>query len=158
VRIALADDVFAYAQMLTQPEYAFFDLRDAGTTAASIVVTYPVLFRLWVARDAHSSGRWQKVGDAPLPPPLRLPVLRFNQDPLEPRSIKLGYQGDGVPVTADECEGYERAAVWSAVHVEDRIRDRFAGTPNAWVALLRPRPPAGPPNRSLQRTKAGRRP
>jgi len=36
-----------------------------------------------------------------------------------------------------ECEGLERCAVWEPEHVEDRLRDHFAGKPNVWVESLR---------------------
>jgi hypothetical protein len=38
--------------------------------------------------------------------------------------------------TASDCAGLERAAVWSASHVEDRLRDYRAGRPNKWVRPL----------------------
>ena len=41
--------------------------------------------------------------------------------------------------TPTECAGLERAAVWSASHVEDRLRDYRAGRPNTWVRPLKQR-------------------
>ena len=140
VRIPLDASWYAYAQMLDPPEYAFFEFRDAGTSEASVVATKPVLFRLWVMRRAHASGRWPKVGDAPLQVDLRRPVLRFNQDRSALDQIHLSEHGTGGRrVSLDECEGYECAAVWDASHVEDRLRDVFAGTVNKWAESLRPR-------------------
>ena len=34
------------------------------------------------------------------------------------------------PARPEEAAGLERAAVWSAEHVEDRLRDHFDGVPN----------------------------
>jgi hypothetical protein len=142
VRISLDSENFAYAQMLNAPEYAFFDARDLGGSTAQHVAIRPVIFRLWVMRTAHGSGRWQKVGDAPIQAMLERPALRFNQDPVDPRVIVLTEDGfSGPRVTVKECQGYERAAVWDASHVEDRLRDYFAGTSNKWVELMRPRVP-----------------
>ena len=39
---------------------------------------------------------------------------------------------------AEECVGLERAAVWEPEHVEDRLRDHFAGRSNRWVESLKP--------------------
>ncbi len=140
MRIPLGSDTFAYAQMLDAPEYAFFNVRDAGNAGAQQVAIQPVVFRLWVMRSAHASGRWQKVGDAPTQTDLERRILRFNQDPLDVGVITLGEDGtSGARVTVEECEGYERAAVWDASHVEDRLRDHFAGTSNKWVESMRPR-------------------
>ncbi len=41
------------------------------------------------------------------------------------------------PATTGECIGLEAAAVWEAEHVEDRLRDHFAGQLNKWVEQLR---------------------
>ncbi|MCU0493043.1 MAG: immunity 26/phosphotriesterase HocA family protein [Chloroflexaceae bacterium] len=142
VRIALSNTLFGYGQMLDAPEYAFFDLCDAGASAPAGVAARPVIFRLWVMRYAHGSGRWQKIGIAPLQPMLEAPVLRFNQDPLKPEHIELGYDGtSGRLVTPEEAMLYERAAVWEPEHVEDRLRDYFDGKPNKWEESLRLRRP-----------------
>jgi len=143
VRIPIGSETFAYAQMLDAPEYAFFDLRDAGNSSAQQVAIQPVIFRLWVMRGAHASGRWQKVGVAPTQTDLERRILRFNQDPLDLSVITLGEDGtSGARVSIEQCEGYECAAVWDASHVEDRLRDHFAGTSNKWVESMRPRVPA----------------
>jgi hypothetical protein len=57
VRIRLDEKRFGYGQMLDEPEYAFFGARDEGTSIADRVAALPVIFRLWVMRHAHSSGR-----------------------------------------------------------------------------------------------------
>jgi len=41
------------------------------------------------------------------------------------------------PASREECAGLEAAAVWEPEHVEDRLRDHFAGRPNKWVESLR---------------------
>jgi len=143
VRIPLEDGTYSYAQMLDPPEYAFFELRDSGQAEAEVAARQLVIFRLWVMRDAHGSGRWRKVGDAILQEGLERPALRFNQDPISGH-IRLGEHGDGRLVTPEECDGYERAAVWSASHVEDRLRDHFAGKPSHWAKALRPRRAGSP--------------
>ena len=56
LRIRLDGGSFAYAQMLDAPEYAFFDLRDAGGADANHAASRPVAFRLWVARQTE---RWK---------------------------------------------------------------------------------------------------
>ena len=39
--------------------------------------------------------------------------------------------------TQAECEGLERLAVWSALQIEDRLRDARAGRPNRWVEIVK---------------------
>jgi hypothetical protein len=65
----------------------------------------------------------------------------FKQDPISGElSIYWEEWRDGSwheePATLDECAELERAAVWDPVHVEGRLRDHFAGTPNTWAASL----------------------
>lgn len=140
VAVPLGDGFHTYAQMLVRPEYAFFDCRVQEDLSASAAVSRPVLFRLWVMGSAHSKGRWPKVGTAPVAGPLQSRVLRFNQDAMRPQDIRLTYNGcDGPLGTVADCEDLERAAVWSAEHVEDRLRSHYAGTPCQWTLSLRPK-------------------
>lgn len=140
VLIPLGDGSHGYGQMLVDPEYAFFDVRTTDEIAPEEVVRHPVLFRLWVMRSAHSQGRWVKVGNAAMSESLKKPVRRFNQDALKPEIIRLTYDGfDGPLGTIEDCEDLECAAIWDPEHVEDRLRDHFAGIPNKWVECLRPK-------------------
>jgi hypothetical protein len=41
------------------------------------------------------------------------------------------------PATKKECIGLEREAAWDPTHVEDRIRDYYAGRKNKWVESLK---------------------
>ena len=141
VKIELGDLGVGYGQMLAEPEYAFFAETDPGAGPTD-VVNSPVLFRLWVDRKAYSSGRWLKLGTAPLTPELSQPVLRFNQDPREPGNILLGYDGvSGRACTVEECVGYERAAVWAPEHVEERLAAHRSGRESDWARLLQPSRP-----------------
>src|SRR5688500_7114457 len=146
VSISLGNGYSGFGQMLDEPEYAFFDLRhkpNATLPTPEQVVAERVLFRVWVMRRAHSKGRWLKTGIAPIVSELAKKVLLFNQDPLKPDSFLLSYDGvSGTPCTANECKQFERATVWDPEHVEDRLRDYFAGRPNKWVESLRVRPTA----------------
>lgn len=147
VAVPLGDGTYAYAQMLDDPEYAFFDCRTADELPPAAVVARPVLFRLWVMRSAHTTGRWTKVGAAPIPEPLRHPIRRYNQDAIRPQDIRLTFDGcDGPLGSVADCEGLECAAVWDAEHVEDRLRSHYAGIPCEWMLSLRPK--VVPPNRS----------
>jgi immunity protein 26 of polymorphic toxin system len=138
VRIPLGPDAFGFGQMLESPEYAFFDFQSALAVSVEAVVAHPILFRLWVMKTAHSGGRWTKIGTAPLSEALKMKVFRFNQDPIQPTQIRLTIHGcDGPLVSPSECDGLERAAVWDAEHVEDRLRDHFAGRPNKWVESMK---------------------
>jgi hypothetical protein len=137
VTIPLGRGQFAFAQMLGDPEYAFFDLRTRAIKDPTEIVEHPTIFRLWVMGSAHTRGRWKKLGPAPILGPLKKLVKRFNQDPLDPDLIRLGFHGDGKLVTRAECRNVECAAVWDPEHVESRLRDHFAGRKNVWLNSLK---------------------
>jgi hypothetical protein len=140
VVIPLGEGFHSYAQMLLDPEYAFFDSRTRDDFPIETVFSRPVLFRLWVMGYAHTKGRWEKVGVAEVAKELREPVLRYNQDPLRPQDIRLTYDGCSGPLgSIGDCKGLECAAVWDPEHVEDRLRDHYAGVPNKWYLSLKPK-------------------
>lgn len=148
VVVPLGNGFHSYAQMLEEPEYAFFDSRTRTELPAETVVIQPVLFRLWVMNSAHRLGRWQKVCTVPVPQGLSEPVLRYNQDPIRPQDIRLTYDGcSGDLCTVADCDGLECAAVWDPEHVEDRLRDHYQGVPNSWAESLKPK--LIPPNQAV---------
>jgi hypothetical protein len=72
---------------------------------------------------------------------LASPVF-FKKDPINGAlSIYVSDAESGLsherPATKSEIEGLECAAVWDPQHVEDRLRDHFAGRTNKWVESLR---------------------
>jgi hypothetical protein len=156
VTVSLGDGYHSYAQMLESPEYAFFDCRTKDALPVEAVVARPVLFRLWVMRYAHSKGRWQKVGMATVAPALQQPVSRYIQDSIRPQEIRLYCDGRSGPlVSAADCADLECAAVWDPEHVEDRLRDHYAGVPNEWALSLRPKA-ASRPSTARRRSRRGK--
>lgn len=139
VQVPLSATRHGYAQMLAEPEYAFFDVRTGRDLDPCNVVQNALLFRLWVMRYAHSKGRWRKIGSAPVANTLQKPVRRYKQDPLTGKLFTTIDGTDATPATRTQCRRLECAAVWEPEHVEDRLRDHFAGRPNAWVESLRPK-------------------
>ncbi len=125
-----------YAQMLVAPEYAFFEIRTTEKLEPERVITHPILFRLWVMNHAYTKGRWVKIGSAPVSSALQKPVARFRQDAFTGELVAV-INGVERRATRKRCETLECAAVWDPEHVEDRLRDHFAGRPNKWVASLR---------------------
>lgn len=82
------------------------------------------------------TGQWPVVGRAPLDKGFTLP-LQFIQDPLNKNSFSIYDNGQIRRATRQECIGLERAAVWEPEHVEERLRDHYAGCRNKWAESLR---------------------
>ncbi|WP_445367710.1 immunity 26/phosphotriesterase HocA family protein [Methylomonas sp. BW4-1] len=136
VKIDMGDGTFCFGRVLEEPLLALYGLRTDSIPSFSEIESAPVLFKVWVMNSAVTSGRWPVIGNQPLEESLRLPVKFFKQDPIS-KKIFLYINAQEIPSTKEECEGLERAAVWSPEHIEDRLRDHFAGISNKWVDSLR---------------------
>ncbi|HXN55908.1 MAG TPA: Imm26 family immunity protein [Myxococcales bacterium] len=138
VRIHLAHDLYAYGRMLAQGVTAYYGRFDAdGKCPPDEVVRATVLFKVMTMSVAVTSGRWPVVGNLPLSGDLLQPAVFFRQDPLVAGSFFVSVGGVERTATQAECEGLERLAVWSALQIEDRLRDARAGRPNRWVEIVK---------------------
>ena len=139
LKIPLADAKFAFARVLKYPLVAFYDLRSEGIPNIDSIIASSVAFKIWVMKYAVTNGEWLVIGNRPLTPELEEPSLFFKRDAIfGALSIYLG-AGAEKPATIDECKGLECAAGWDPVHIIDRLNDHFAGRPNKWVELMKPK-------------------
>jgi hypothetical protein len=125
----------AYAWTLPEVDFAFFDLRASSDTPVHEVVQHRIAFRVGVHKSAWSDGRWTRIGKVDPPPEILAPVPTFIRDRLNGQ-FSIYLLGDIRPASREECVGLERCAIWEPEHVEDRLRDHFAGRPNKWVQLM----------------------
>jgi hypothetical protein len=125
----------ALGLLLPHSKIAFFDARP-GTGIQEAIAAAPI-FILTVIHGAVTTGRWRVVGHAEdRAAAIQVPPT-FMQDPLKLDRFQLYDKGEMRPATREECEGLERTAAWDPEHVEDRLRDAFAGVENKWVKSLR---------------------
>jgi hypothetical protein len=136
VAISLGDGTYAFGIVLAEPQMVFFDLRSSSVPPVEEILDSPEVFRIWVMNSAITGGRWQVIGNIDLGAELRASPVFFREDPIT-NALYLYQSGKAWPAAREDCEGLERAAVWSASHVEDRLRDHFAGRTNKWVESLR---------------------
>jgi len=142
LRVDLDEQWHSYARMLARPSMiAFYDGRaSTPVTDADDIVRREVLFVLDVHDTAYESGRWPKVGLVPLDvSPLPIPDQYLRS--LGSDQYRIVDEFFNVrPATASECVGLERVAAWSAEQAEQRLRDHFAGRPNADAERMKVRP------------------
>jgi len=146
VEIALGQGKKSYARVLNEPLLAFYDALFEASDNPSMkeIIGLPVVFKINVMNSAVTGGRWPIIGRADLTRDLQNVPMFCKQDIItgdlyiyqEVPELAPYYER---PATAKECESLEAAAVWDAEHVEDRLRDHFAGLPNKWVEQLRPK-------------------
>jgi len=125
-----------YARVLKKPLLAFYAVKSEGKLTPDEVVRQPLAFKVWVMNSALMSGAWTVIGQAPLQAELLDEPWFFKQDAIS-KALTLCRDGVERPATKDECKGLERAAVWSACHVESRLEDHLMGRPNRWVESLK---------------------
>ncbi len=136
LEINIENKYFIYAQILEEAGYAFFDYRTVERlTECTILLTKPVLFILNVYKYVVTKGHWLKVGNLEVREDLKEQPMQFIQDTLHPDRFEFynPNTGESSPATKQQIKGLERASVWGAEHVEDRIRDFYNGKPCIWL-------------------------
>ena len=143
LKIPFDGPIHTYARVLRHPFIAVYDCKTSeDLTSMEGIVAQKVLFVVAVMDRAVTDGRWEVVGKVPLADG-EIPIPdQFMQDMFNPNNCKIiDSSGNIREATIEECVGLERAAVWEAEHVEDRIRDHYKGRPNRWLEsmkLIRP--------------------
>jgi Immunity protein 26 len=133
------DGTHTYARVFPGASYGFYDWLATEELPIEQVIRLPILFFAAVMDSAVNEGRWPIVGHVPLDDRI-VPPPKFIQDPLNSNSFSIYLNsGEIIQATREECLGLERSAVWYPEHMEDRLRDQYAGRENKWVELLKMR-------------------
>lgn len=136
LEIYIEKEYYIYAQILGKAGYAFFDYKVKDKLKDyNILLNKPILFITSVYNDVITQGHWLKVGNIEIRKDLQEQPMQFIQDTLHPDKFELynPNTGESNPATKDQIKGLERAAVWEAEHIIDRIRDHYNGVPCIWL-------------------------
>ncbi|MEE1866844.1 Imm26 family immunity protein [Pseudomonas auratipiscis] len=140
LEVFLSETLYAYGQVVSRSEIAFFDYIGKQITDLSELdsVLNDTLFIIPVMNSAITRGRWKKIAKRPLREAFLSPRDYFVVDQIS-KSIQIYRSSDDSmrPGTAKQAMQLECAAVWSAEHVEDRLRDHYLGKKNMWLEQLR---------------------
>lgn len=137
VKVPFESDKHTYARLLNNSIIAFYNAATTHYLSTDEILARPILFRLLVMRYAVTSGRWQKVAQAPLEPDLQEDPIFFRQEIGDPNVLFFYQSGREWSATREDCMKLERIAAWDPEHVEERLSDYYAGRPNRWVEQLR---------------------
>ena len=137
-KISLSDNSHSYGIYLGKASVAIFKIKTENNLSTSDILKEDVLFIVAVYDSAITSGRWEKVKTVPLDDRFKTLPLAFIQDSFDLESFEIYNPNTGeiIKSSRKDCLGLERAAVWEARHVEDRIRDYFSGKENVWTKQL----------------------
>ncbi|MBK8252952.1 MAG: immunity 26/phosphotriesterase HocA family protein [Polyangiaceae bacterium] len=140
--------VVGFGLVLKAPLMAFFDasVPTGREPSAEQILRYPVAFKICVMRKPLVSGEWPRLGTVDVPEKLLEEPWFFMQDALNGKITITKTGAEQLPAEPGQVDNLERAAVWSACHVVNRLQEHFAGRPNRWIgsALVKPRPGASP--------------
>ena len=136
VQIPLGDGTHTYARVLPEASFAFYDSRTTEDLTVEQVIGRQILFFVAVMNHAITEGRWTIIGHVPVDDGLQAPP-KFIQDALDSNKFRIYKDGQMRPATRQECIGLECAAVWEPEHVEERLRDHYAGRKNKVFELLK---------------------
>jgi hypothetical protein len=136
LEIYIEKEYYTYAQILGKAGYAFFDYKTKDKLKDySILLDKPILFITSVYNDVITQGHWLKVGTLEIREDLQEQPIQFIQDAIHSDMFEFydPNTGESKPATKEQIKGLERASVWEANHIEDRIRDYYNGVPCVWL-------------------------
>jgi len=146
VQIPLGDGFVGWGRQLRSVRVEFYDRFDAEADAEQVdsheVVGSEVAFTVAVMdRAFRRTSNWTLLEVITLSHQEETVVYRsFKQDPISGALSIYWEKPDGSwgedRATRAQCAGLERSAVWDPEHVEDRLRDHWAGRPNKWTESL----------------------
>jgi len=131
VEIDLMDGTYSYAQVLEDPQVAFFDLlRNKSQERPSIneILKSKLLFRLSVYEEAVRN-EWLRIGREKYDPTWDISPSSYFIDSSTGEITIWKSEGGRVKGTEKDIEGMEYFSVWQSGAVEQRLRDHFAGRP-----------------------------
>ncbi len=118
-QIPLPNGRFAYGKVFRDASVGIY--QKIFDSPAELPIKSPFAFIVGLYDDVLKSGMWPIVGHEPFeskesewPPP------HFVEDIIS-GEYSIYHKGEMRPSSEDECRGLERAAVWDAHHVIDRI-------------------------------------
>jgi len=133
VAIPISGNRYGFGKLLQSPLITFYHLESNELLEINIITSSPIAFKVWVMHSAITSGRWTIIGKVEISPEEKVSPWFFRQDAISQELTLIGNDDIEKPATAVECAGLECAQVWSAVHIESRLEDHFAGRRNKWI-------------------------
>lgn len=142
--VPLGADEFGFARVLSDPLVGFYDLfsRCGCNIKVDEVIGSKYVFKVWVSKYAFQKNRWPSLGIMELSQEDRQQVSFFREDPITGRLYLYDTNtSDKTPLTFEQCQEMERAAVWDPEHVEERLRAKLHGVESVFGRASHPRPP-----------------
>ena len=130
LRIPLDDGSFGYGRVVNDHCMAFYHHRTTEPSSdLDVIESRPVIFKQSVR--LFDTDSWVTLGVRPLQGEVAQPMVAFRQRLGDYRYCIIWDSTKGSRrATPEECIGLERASVWDAPHIQERLLDTFMGRPN----------------------------
>lgn len=123
------DGEFAFIRIAWKVRFALYDIKAAAIPPLEEIEKHPILCILGGSPDAMISGRWRIIGQKPLEPTLLAPVKVFRH-PQGSSYVDIYEEGEFKPYAGEDLTKMECLASWEPRHIEERLRNHFAGRPD----------------------------
>lgn len=131
VKIFFDEPLFTYGRVLKYGDVALYDCKtDVDVTNLKDITSRPIIYKMIVNDGGVKNGKWPIVGTVELEPQLQN-TKYYLEDFGRPELCKIIENGKikfNVPIS--EAKGLEVGAVWDPLHVEEFLRDYYAGREN----------------------------
>ncbi len=132
------DDLFhTYARILNYHDIALYDYKtDIDVNDITEIVKRPIIYKMMVNEGGIKHGRWPIIGILPLEKELENSKY-YLEEIGQPTLCKIFENGDvRYNVPRAEAVGLAVGAMWDPVHVEEFLRDYYAGRENVHLKSL----------------------
>ncbi len=138
MKIPIEEGFHTYGRLLCRPHVQIFDCKTKDDIVdMNEIILRPVLFFVCISDYIINEGHWEKVGKVPyVEAEVEIP-MRFVQDPYYLTVELVDAYGKREKTSIERCRELERSAIWEKESVEQRLRDHYAGRPNATVESLK---------------------
>lgn len=136
VKITFDAPYHTYGRILKYGDVALYDCKtDQDIVDLNEIVKCPILYKMIVNEGGVKYGRWPIVGALPLEDKLQN-TKYYLEDFGRPDFVKIIENGE-IRFNAPKAEGVglEVGAVWDPMHVEEFLRDHYAGRENISLKL-----------------------
>lgn len=127
---------FGFARLTKKLRIALYDLELPSVPPLEQIERAPILCRIGAVPIGIASKRWRVIGRKPLEPALLAPV-KFFRHPQGSTYVDIYEGGEFKPYAGEDLTKMECVASWEPRHVEERLRNHFAGRPDPGTESLK---------------------
>jgi hypothetical protein len=137
VRISFDEGYHTYGRILNYCDIALYDYKtDKEVEDLHEIITHPIIYKMMVNEGGVKYGRWPIIGVVTLEKEL-MNSKYYLEEIGRPNLCKIMENGElRYNVPSAEGIGLEVGAIWDPMHVEEFLRDYYAGRENVHLKMI----------------------